>query len=133
MGVELVLQDIGAVNLTTVNSENPLPVAVITQAQAPYWIALDFEALAVSSSVVALTPAKYSKATRAVMIVESNAMRYRYDLGAPAVSTSVGMNLNANDNLVIEGLLNLERFRIIRQSADGTLNVTYERRSDESV
>ena len=78
-----------------------------------------FQKLTVGVAAVGLTvPAGSSKA---VVAVESNAVRYRIDGTNPTATD--GMPLAAGTTVVIVGAL--ASLKLIRQSADATLQVTY--------
>lgn len=93
---------------------------------SPAGYALDFEALAVSSTAVALTPSKLVRsrpASKVLIFVESNDVRFRMDGVAP--TAAVGHPLAAGDSITLEGPANLQQLQFIRQSADATVSVTY--------
>lgn len=90
------------------------------------------EVLTVADSAKAMTAATYNPANtdqsriRAFVTAEAGFMRYRYDGGDP--TTTSGHLIGIGDALIIEGVLNIEKFRAIRVGdKSGTLRVTYER------
>ena len=108
---------------------------VIAGIYQPY----DYESITVSSSAVGLTAAKYKpvpsnregepgaerSAARAVITVETNELRYRYDGTDP--TTSEGHILGVNDVLTLVGDDAISQFRAIATGSDGVIKVTYER------
>ena len=92
----------------------------------------DFEALAVSTTVVTPTAAKLAinraggfrkRAQKAFLTVETNTVRIRFDGTAPDAST--GHALVAGDFMTVEGEDNVANIKLIRASADATVMVTY--------
>jgi hypothetical protein len=87
---------------------------------------LDFEVLAVGAAAVSLTTSRLERArtaSRALVFVEDNDVRFRMDGVAP--TATVGHPLSAGDSIMFEGPANLQRLQFIRQSADANVSVTY--------
>jgi hypothetical protein len=87
---------------------------------------LGYRQLAVSTSSVALASATGGiphGATRAVVDVEANDIRWRDDGTAP--TASVGMLAKSNTLFELPSLQSINAFQAIRASADGTLNIAY--------
>jgi hypothetical protein len=88
-----------------------------------------YEVLTVTTAVKTLTAGSYivgdKRAQVAQLTVESNGVNYTYD-GTPPTAT-VGHNLPAGSSLVIQGMHNIENFKMFRSGAsDATVKVTYE-------
>jgi hypothetical protein len=86
--------------------------------------AYDHDSVAVSTVAVAITASKVLPtggigARQATCVVETNAMRIRYDGTDP--TTSVGLLYSAGTAFAVYGSNNIRRLRAIRVSADGTL------------
>lgn len=113
-------------------------MAVYTYPGAGELVAYDHDNIAVSSSAVGLTSAKVTvsdgqnppraRRCKSVFItVESNSIRIRWDGGDPVTGGGVGHLMVANDSIEINGENNVRKVRMIRDSADATVRVTYSR------
>lgn len=92
----------------------------------------DFDTITVGASSIPLTAAKVQvartggfkkNAIMAFLSVETNSIRVRWDGGAP--TSSLGHLLAAGDTLTVAGEQNVANLRLIRVSADGTVQVTF--------
>lgn len=92
----------------------------------------DFEQITVSTTALGGTSTKLAinleggKVRRAVKIrvsVETNSIRYRIDGTDP--TASIGHLVVAGEYFDLEGETNISRLRMIRASADATVNITY--------
>ena len=86
---------------------------------------LNYEDLTVSSTVLGLT---YNDAgfDRAFITVETDSVRFRLDNGAPPSATS-GQLAPVNTSIELEGVREIQDFRVVRVSSDATLRVHYGR------
>lgn len=111
---------------------------MVTQAEASRaLVAVDYETITVSTSVVGLTAGKIqpsggAAALGAAITVEGATIRYRLDGGNPVAGGAghLGYDASIAPGLVIwlTGTENLRRFRAVREGvADATLRVTYYR------
>jgi hypothetical protein len=91
-----------------------------------------FEKLTVSTTVVPPTPAKVQTTTtaglkanacKAFVTVETNSIRVRYDGSDPDANT--GHLLTAGSSITLIGEQNVAHLRMIRASADATVQITY--------
>lgn len=85
-----------------------------------------FRTLAVSNTAVALASATGGipkGATRAVISVASDAIRWRDDSTAP--TASVGIYVAANASLELPSLESINGFKAIRVTNDAALNIAY--------
>lgn len=93
--------------------------------------AFAFEKLTVADSVKQFTAATIAPTTgepanRAVVTVETAALRYTTDGTAP--TTTDGHLLNAGDYVVVDGVSNVANFKAIRTTgSSATIQCTYER------
>jgi hypothetical protein len=92
-----------------------------------------FEQITISSTALPLTATTHSPsgaqpAALAVVIVETNSVRYRTDGLNP--TATVGMPAAAGLPLTVCGPQSIRNVRFIRQSADATLSVEYYREGD---
>lgn len=72
-----------------------------------------------------ITATLLDRADRVRLTVNSNAVHFRYDGGAP--TTSVGHQIPTNGTLVLDGHANLHALRLIRSgSSDATVAATLE-------
>lgn len=106
-------------------------MATITQS-GMQTVAFAYEQLSVGAGVVKPTVSKYApgaggngNAERAVLTVETAAIRYNYDGSVPSASS--GHLLQPGDVVVIEGAQNVAQLQMFAQAAAGTVNLTYER------
>ena len=92
----------------------------------------DFEKLTISTAVVPPTASKilvnqtggfHKRAVRAFITVETNSIRIRFDGTDPDSTT--GHLIIAGDYITIEGEANVSRLRMIRATADATVQITY--------
>ena len=92
----------------------------------------DFEKITVSTTAVGPDAAKlvinqtgghFKRAVRAFLTVETNTIRIRFDGTNPDSST--GHALAAGDFMTVDGEQNVSRIKMIRASADATVQVTY--------
>lgn len=101
-----------------------------------YATAYDYEAITVSSTAVGLTATKvtpsaaantpaHGKAFEVFISVETNAIRYRIDGTDPTASE--GHPVAAGASVTITGYDNIRRLKMIRQSADAAVKVTFFR------
>jgi hypothetical protein len=94
-------------------------------------IGFDFDDATVSSTALSLvdvgfTQAEVDQADRARITVATQAIRYRYDGGAP--TASLGHLAAADTSFVIEGNQNIQQLKLIRATgADGAVSVTLEK------
>jgi len=89
-----------------------------------------YESITVGTTAVGLTTSVYKSdtgtAARAIITVETDQVRYRYDGTSP--TSTEGHLLNATDTLLVVGRGNLDRIRFIRAGADdATIRVSYEK------
>ena len=89
-----------------------------------------FEEISVSSTAVGFTsgtafPLGEKGADMAVVTIEDDAIRYRDDGLAP--TATVGHPAAVSTSLTVCGPESLKRFRMIRQTTDADVNVTYYR------
>ena len=90
-----------------------------------------FEQIVISTNALPFTAATVKGLypyvfARALVSVESAAIRYRFDGTAP--TSSVGHPLNVGDSFTLEGLDDILNFKAIRDVAatgDATITVTY--------
>jgi hypothetical protein len=87
-----------------------------------------FEQLIVSNTVKSLTagvyhPSRNNKAQKALISVETDAIRFRTDEGTP--TTAIGMLGSNGDTIELESYDEISKFRAIRVTNDATLNITY--------
>jgi len=90
---------------------------------------VDYESITVTNaSAIGFTSSKISTAPRpkrAFCTSETGSMRYRYDGTDP--ETTEGHLLLPTDTLIVEGIQNMENFKVIATSAtSGKIKVTYE-------
>ena len=101
-----------------------------------YADAYDYEAITVSNTAIGLTATKvrpsaaantpaHGGAFEVFISVETNAIRYRIDGTDPTASE--GHPLAAGDKLTVTGHNNIRRLKMIRQSADAAVKVTFFR------
>lgn len=88
------------------------------------------EAITVSTTAVGPTTATAKlgdarAATAALVTVETNSIRFRYDGTNP--TAAVGHVAAAGSSFRVEGAGNVSRLKMIRVSADAVVHVTYER------
>ena len=91
--------------------------------------AFNFESVTVGSTSVGLTQTAFNppylpKAQYALITVETDQIRWRYNGGA---ATSTSHLANVGDVIELEGINNIQNFRAIRVTADAAIRVTYER------
>lgn len=90
-----------------------------------------YETLTVSTTALGGTAAVYAPAdedpaTVAVISVESNGIRFRYDGGTP--TSAIGHALSSGATYELLGADNIANLRMIRSGgADATVHLTYER------
>lgn len=93
--------------------------------------AFAFETITVSSTAIGPTTATrggnadIAAASRALITVESNSIRLRYDGTNP--TAAVGHLLLAGDSMVLEGEGNIAALKMIRVTSDASVSITYER------
>lgn len=83
----------------------------------------DNESLTVSTTSLPLTASIAEAYNYALITVETDAVRFWLDGSAP--TASVGHLLNVGDSVLLEGRAEVDRFRVIRVTADATLRVSY--------
>ena len=84
------------------------------------------ESVTVSTTSKALTAASYKQFQKAMITVETNAIRFTLDGITTPTSAGVGIKLNVGENLFLPNQDLISKFRAIRSSAtDATLKVTY--------
>jgi len=88
-----------------------------------------FETVSIADTAIGFTSATYgatgSPHLRAVVTALGGVMRYRYDGGNP--TSTVGHLLSHGDMIIVEGGVNVSKFRAIRAGTqNGILSVTYE-------
>lgn len=92
----------------------------------------DFEKKTVSTTVVTCTAAKLTinqaggdrkRAIKAYVSVETNSIRVRFDGTDPDAST--GHLFASGDSFVVAGEMDLQNLKMIRASADATVQITY--------
>ena len=91
-------------------------------------VAVAFETITVSSSVISLTAAQVDPTDRksprmARLSVEGDSIRYRVDGSDP--TTTIGHKLVVGDFMDIVGWENLKKLRMVDVSTDATVQVTY--------
>jgi hypothetical protein len=90
-------------------------------------IALDYESITVSDTVIGCTSSKLSKGEnsciRVFITVEDSDIRYRLDGTSP--TDSEGHKLTEGQNLTIYNLHDIVNFKAIRISTDAVIKVTY--------
>ena len=97
---------------------------------ASYLNGFAYESLDVADSVVNLTESKYKNsegqyAKRAIIIIETAQIRYRYDSGDPTATE--GMIRNPMDILILNTSANIRNFRAIRKgTTSAKIFITYE-------
>lgn len=89
-----------------------------------------FETITVSSTSIGFTattfaPAGQTQAVMAVATLATNDIRYRSDGLDP--TAAIGHALAATGTITVCGIGSLRQTRFIRQTADGTLSVSYYR------
>lgn len=91
-------------------------------------VSFNFQSLTVSTTAVSPTATVGDlKAHRAVITVETDQIRFRYDGTAP--TSSVGHIMNPGERLIMEGRSNISGLQFIRSSAataDAVLRITIE-------
>lgn len=94
--------------------------------------ATDFESITVSTTAIGFTASKIlqnetggfkRRCTKALFTVETNSIRFRLDGTAP--TATVGHLMAAGDSFLVTGDTNITNMKLIRQSADATVMVTY--------
>ena len=84
------------------------------------------ESVTVSFTSKGLTAANYSQFQKAMITVETNAIRFTLDGITTPTSAGVGIKLNVGENLFLPNQDLISKFRAVRSSAtDATLKVTY--------
>lgn len=89
-------------------------------------IPYNFEKITVSSAVKTLTPGTPPNGnvpTSAVMSIETDAIRMRYDATDPDATT--GVRAGANSTVTINGEASIRALKMIRVTTDATVNVQY--------
>mgnify|MGYP006266656553 CR=1 FL=1 len=86
--------------------------------------AKDFETITVSTTALMLNSSKVHAAERAVVQVQAQSIRVRWDGGTP--TDTIGFLYAANSIFAICGQENMAKLRMIRVSSDATVVVTYE-------
>ena len=84
---------------------------------------ISYEDITVSSSSIPLTTIP-ATAVRAVITVETDAVRFKTDGNNP--SSTVGHLLNINDVLILESAADITAFKVIRVTNDATIRVSYQ-------
>jgi hypothetical protein len=106
------------------------PPAHATCSTAGIESAYAHETITVSSTALGFTNALYEQgsgnAASALVAVETNAIRWWAD-GTTTPTASVGMPAAANATLEICGFSNIKKFRMIRQTSDASVSVSYFR------
>ena len=102
------------------------------QQNTPYLTAIASEQITVSSTALSFTAAKYtagdSKPMLAVVAVQSFGIRSLDTGGVP--TASVGMPWAAASAFSVCGESNIKAFRMIRQTSDAVVDVTYYKESN---
>lgn len=83
---------------------------------------LGYQQLTVSSTAVALTLPATGIVRMAVMVVETDAIRYRDDGTSP--TASVGMPVASGGGVIVYNAA-ISKFKAIRQTNDAKLNISY--------
>lgn len=101
-----------------VSSTNPMPTTLSgSDAQS-------YEALTIGSTAVALTPAVYGSAKRALITVETAQIRFRFDGTAP--TSAEGHIADPGDIIYLTSNADIAAFRAIRStSVDAKIRCTY--------
>lgn len=90
-------------------------------------VPMGFETITVSTAAIGFTSATISTATKsasvAVGYVATNAIRYRDDGVDP--TAAIGTPIAASTPFQVCGVLAIRQFRMIRQSADASVSVSY--------
>lgn len=106
------------------------PDARATCAVGSSYAAFAHETITVSTTAVGFNSALYDQAagqaTAALVSVETNAIRFFSD-GTINPTASVGHPLAAASSAEVCGFANVKNWRMIRQSADATVTVSYFR------
>jgi hypothetical protein len=90
-------------------------------------MAQTFEKLAISSSAVGLTEAIAEGMNHALVTVETESIRFRTDGVAPDATT--GHLVTAGNSITLESRREITQFSAIRESADATVQVSYDKYS----
>lgn len=106
-------------NATDASATNPLPVMIVDTSPETS----NFEKLTVSDTAKVLTSATYGTATKAVVTVETNSIRFRTDGTAPDAST--GHLVTAGNSIEIDTAADIANFKAIRVTSDATIQVSY--------
>ena len=99
-------------------------------------VAFAYEKITATGTAAALTSATYQPtsgdtipAARAIIYVETAAIRLRYDaaLGSGNPTATDGLPVDAGDSITIDGIENIKRVKVIAQSGSPVLNIVYLR------
>lgn len=122
---EMWLRDVDERSTERVTSLHPFPVKDVADER---YIAVGDEQITVADTAIGCSAAQLNKhPDRIVCRVETAQIRFR--IAGTAPTSSVGTQLEAGDELTIDGNLNIERARFIRTgSTSATLNVIYFKR-----
>lgn len=96
----------------------------------------NYESLTVTNAVQVLTASIYKPSTsitknsdkpaaRAIITIETDQIRYRYDGGNP--SATVGHLMSPGDIILLVGEFAIKNFKAFRVTTDASIKVTYER------
>ncbi len=94
------------------------------QVESKPYVAFAFEQITVSNTAIGFTLATQQSAKKALVSIETNAVRYRSDPTNP--TATVGMLASVGDQLVFIGpeIINV---KFIRATADALISVEYSR------
>lgn len=85
---------------------------------------IGFEQINVAQTATKLTPATYQNAVKAVVVTESNAIRFRTDGSAP--TTTSGILVPAGTSIELDGAWEIQHFQAISTSGVAVLDVEYK-------
>lgn len=89
----------------------------------------DFETITVAGVAIGLTVSKLQtspRPKRVHIVIEAAQLRYRGDGTDP--TSSVGVRMNPDDQIIVEGIENMTNFKVIRTSnTSSTMQVHYQR------
>jgi len=99
---------------------------VVVSADAYAYESITVSATAVGFTSTLVSPANAPSAKLAILTIETAGVRYRYDGTAPTAAQ--GHAAAMDTSLTVNGINNINRFRIIKSGAtDATVRVTYLR------
>lgn len=99
-------------------------------------VAFAYEKITATGSAASLTSATYQPTTgdtlaaqRAIIYVDTAAIRIRYDkaIGSGDPTTTDGLPVASGGSITIDGIENIKRVRVIAQTGSPVLNIVYLR------